>query len=98
MLGAPTDTDGRLPPGGEPRRGGGRVVALLLGRTGHGRRLRAVGDHPLADAAALLGLVFTSWHPMPLLRVRQLFDHPDWFFELKHDGFVGIKVERRASG
>lgn len=46
----------------------------------------------------LLGLVFTSWHPMPLLSVRQPFDHPDWLFELKHDGFAGIIVERRASG
>jgi hypothetical protein len=40
----------------------------------------------------LLGLVFTSWHPMPLLRVRQLFDHPDWLFELSTTASPGSSL------
>lgn len=27
---------------------------------------------------------------MPLVRVAQAFDHPDWVFELKHDGFRAL--------
>jgi bifunctional non-homologous end joining protein LigD len=27
---------------------------------------------------------------MPLLRVGEPFDHPDWIFELKHDGFRAL--------
>jgi ATP-dependent DNA ligase len=27
---------------------------------------------------------------MPLIRVADPFDHPDWFFELKHDGFRAL--------
>jgi ATP-dependent DNA ligase len=29
---------------------------------------------------------------MPLIRVKQPFDHPDWLFELKHDGFRALAV------
>jgi ATP-dependent DNA ligase len=25
---------------------------------------------------------------MPLIRVGEPFDHPDWIFEVKHDGFL----------
>lgn len=28
--------------------------------------------------------------PMPLRRVREPFDHPDWIFELKYDGFRAL--------
>jgi ATP-dependent DNA ligase len=28
--------------------------------------------------------------PMPLLRLAQPFDHPDWLFEVKHDGFRAL--------
>jgi bifunctional non-homologous end joining protein LigD len=28
--------------------------------------------------------------PMPLVRVPHPFDHPDWLFELKHDGFRAL--------
>jgi bifunctional non-homologous end joining protein LigD len=28
--------------------------------------------------------------PMPLVRIPEPFDHPDWFFELKHDGFRAL--------
>src|SRR6187399_1289609 len=28
--------------------------------------------------------------PMPLGRRREPFDHPDWFFELKYDGFRAL--------
>ena len=27
---------------------------------------------------------------MPLIRVADAFDHPDWLFELKHDGFRAL--------
>jgi bifunctional non-homologous end joining protein LigD len=30
------------------------------------------------------------WRPQPLLRVAEPFDHPDWLFELKHDGFRAL--------
>ena len=30
------------------------------------------------------------WRPQPLLRVAGPFDHPDWLFELKHDGFRAL--------
>jgi hypothetical protein len=29
---------------------------------------------------------------MPLLRLSEAFDHPDWLFELKHDGFRALAV------
>jgi bifunctional non-homologous end joining protein LigD len=28
--------------------------------------------------------------PLTLTRLREPFDHPDWIFELKHDGFRGV--------
>ena len=28
--------------------------------------------------------------PMPLIRIAGAFDHPDWLFELKHDGFRAL--------
>jgi bifunctional non-homologous end joining protein LigD len=36
---------------------------------------------------------------MPLIRVKEPFDHPDWLFELKHDGFraLGIVEGHRCS-
>jgi ATP-dependent DNA ligase len=30
--------------------------------------------------------------PMPPLRASQPFDHPDWIFELKHDGFHALAI------
>jgi ATP-dependent DNA ligase len=27
---------------------------------------------------------------MPLLRLAEPFDHPDWLFEVKHDGFRAL--------
>ena len=32
------------------------------------------------------------WRPMPLLRATAPFDHPEWIFELKHDGFRALAV------
>jgi len=29
--------------------------------------------------------------PMPLVRVPEPFNHRDWLFELKHDGFRGLE-------
>src|SRR5687767_12554192 len=37
------------------------------------------------------------WRPQPLLRVAEPFDHEDWVYELKHDGFRALAViERRT--
>jgi bifunctional non-homologous end joining protein LigD len=33
-----------------------------------------------------------SFHPMPLLKRRLPFDHSDWLFELKYDGFRALAV------
>src|ERR1700704_6215486 len=30
------------------------------------------------------------WRPMPLVPIAAAFDHPDWVFELKHDGFRAL--------
>src|SRR5215208_705059 len=35
-------------------------------------------------------LIRCSCAPMPLLRIPEAFDHPDWLFELKHDGFRAL--------
>jgi ATP-dependent DNA ligase len=31
-----------------------------------------------------------SFSPMPLVRVPEPFDHPDWISEVKHDGFRAL--------
>ena len=33
-----------------------------------------------------------AWRPMPLLRIPTPFNHPEWLFELKHDGFRALAV------
>ena len=35
-------------------------------------------------------MVLPRIHPMRLRLVREPFDHPDYIFELKHDGFVAV--------
>jgi bifunctional non-homologous end joining protein LigD len=30
------------------------------------------------------------YRPMPLVRIPEPFDHPDWIFEVKHDGFRAL--------
>jgi bifunctional non-homologous end joining protein LigD len=39
-----------------------------------------------------LSFVQEDWRPMPLLRAPAPFDHPDWLFELKHDGFRALAI------
>jgi bifunctional non-homologous end joining protein LigD len=34
--------------------------------------------------------VAATLSPMPLLRTAEAFNHPDWVFELKHDGFRAL--------
>jgi bifunctional non-homologous end joining protein LigD len=34
--------------------------------------------------------------PITLKRLREPFDHPDWIFELKHDGFGGVAYVSRG--
>jgi ATP dependent DNA ligase domain len=35
-------------------------------------------------------LVFPQFDPMPLASLHAPFDHPDWIFELKYDGFRAL--------
>jgi bifunctional non-homologous end joining protein LigD len=35
--------------------------------------------------------------PQPLVRVAEPFDHPDWLFELKYDGFRGLAYVENGS-
>jgi hypothetical protein len=35
--------------------------------------------------------------PMPLRRTADPFDHPDWVFELKYDGFRALAVLEYAN-
>ena len=46
--------------------------------------LRTTGRSP-SDRST--GMVTPPTRPMPLIRVASPFDHPEWLFELKHDGF-----------
>jgi ATP-dependent DNA ligase len=32
----------------------------------------------------------TLYRPMPLVRLPEAFDHRDWLYELKHDGFRAL--------
>ena len=56
------------------------------------------GRNPIAnrDAGHRLGRRGYDWavqstlRPMPLVLVPGAFDHPDWLFELKHDGFRAL--------
>jgi ATP-dependent DNA ligase len=34
--------------------------------------------------------------PMPLRRMREPFDHADWLYELKYDGFRALAFVRRT--
>ena len=36
----------------------------------------------------------TDLRPMPLKRHREPFSHPDWLFEIKHDGFRALAFVR----
>jgi bifunctional non-homologous end joining protein LigD len=45
--------------------------------------------------AATIGLTdLSSLHPMPLVRIPEPFDHEQFVFELKHDGFRALAVTR----
>jgi bifunctional non-homologous end joining protein LigD len=41
---------------------------------------------------AILLLIMFQLQPMPLQHRRDPFDHPDWLFELKYDGFRALAV------
>jgi len=43
-----------------------------------------------AHSKCRLGVVLPRIHPMRLRLVREPFDHPDYIFELKHDGFRAV--------
>lgn len=36
-------------------------------------------------------------HPMPLRRLPEPFDHPDWLYELKYDGFRSLAVIEKGA-
>jgi ATP-dependent DNA ligase len=35
--------------------------------------------------------------PMPLVSMPEPFDHPEWLFELKHDGFRALAHARSTT-
>ena len=39
-----------------------------------------------------------TFQPMPLRRRALPFDHPDWIFELKYDGFRSLAVVENGRG
>ena len=45
---------------------------------------------PAPSAPPLRLQTAAALRPMPLLRVPEPFDHPDWLFEVKHDGFRAL--------
>ena len=48
------------------------------------------GSSPAATSSCQSEIVLPRIHPMRLRLVREPFDHPDYIFELKHDGFRAI--------
>jgi ATP-dependent DNA ligase len=40
--------------------------------------------------------LWPQFQPMPLLKRHLPFDHADWIFELKYDGFRALLVVSRA--
>ena len=40
--------------------------------------------------AAILEAMQFPFQPMPLSRRAQPFDHPEWVYEIKHDGFRAL--------
>jgi bifunctional non-homologous end joining protein LigD len=37
------------------------------------------------------------WRPQPLIRIPAPFDHADWLYELKHDGFRALAFVERST-
>src|SRR5262249_41992099 len=53
------------------------------------------GCDRIEPMAATVGLSdLSSLHPMPLVRIPELFEHEQFVFELKHDGFRALAVIR----
>ena len=51
-----------------------------------------------AAPSAIINPVFPyNLRPMPLKRYRGPFSHPDWLFEIKHDGFRALAFVRDGS-
>jgi len=36
--------------------------------------------------------VTESYRPMPLVRIPEPFDHREWLYEIKHDGFGAVAI------
>src|SRR2546427_1627894 len=48
--------------------------------------------------AILIYTVSLHFQPMPLLKRPLPFDHPDWIFELKYDGFRSLAIVEQGRG
>jgi hypothetical protein len=48
----------------------------------------------LASKAPAPSLAFMRLVPMRLVRIPEAFDHPDWTFDVKHDGFRALAFVR----
>jgi bifunctional non-homologous end joining protein LigD len=45
----------------------------------------------------MLESMFPAIQPMPLVRQHGPFSHPDWLFEIKHDGFRALAYIERGT-
>ena len=53
-------------------------------------KLGLSGDDGIRRSSAKIAVVLPKIHPMRLRQVEEPFDHPDYLFELKHDGFRAL--------
>jgi len=65
----------------------GQPRSSLLAKNGS---LNATAGRDAAICEAERVQVFSAISPMPLLRVAEPFDHDEWIFELKLDGFRAL--------
>jgi ATP-dependent DNA ligase len=73
----------------------------LLGRDEQGfgasQSLRRLWVQQFRHDLVILVSVLPIIQPMPLLRQREAFSHPDWLFEIKHDGFRALAYIERGT-
>jgi hypothetical protein len=73
-----------------PRRS--RGIASRGGPVGSARSVLGPSNRacPLHASALRPSKTLPALQPMPLLRLPEPFDHPDWLFEVKHHGFRAL--------
>jgi ATP-dependent DNA ligase len=61
-----------------------------MGDRNHGRSVPGFFEQNPTRVACHTGIMLPVVHPIPLRRVAEPFDDPDWLFELKYDGFRAL--------